>query len=88
MISGLLTVTDDDTVVIITCSATSEKRNTLTVTPHPELRLVAACYALNFRILALRVKDKDSIYINIVKYLTFICGMLLLKSVIAIQLAF
>lgn len=88
MISGLLTVTNDNTVGIITCSATSEKRNTLTVTLHLKLLLVAACCALNFRILALWVKDKDSIYNNNVKYLRFICSMLLLKCVIAIQLAF
>lgn len=49
MISGLLTVTDGNTVGIITCSATSEKRNTLTVTPYLKLLLVEACCVLNFR---------------------------------------
>lgn len=61
MISGPLAVTDDSTVGIITCSATSEERNTLSVTLHMKLVLVEACYVLSFRILALRVKDKDSI---------------------------
>lgn len=88
MISGLLAVTGDNTVGIITCSATSEKRNTLGVTLHLKLLLVAACCALNFRVLALQVKDKDSICNNIVKYLRSICALLLLNSVIAIQLAF
>lgn len=88
MIPGLLTVTDYNFVGIITCSATSEKRNALIVTRHLKLLLVPACCALNFRFLALCVKDNDSIYNNIVKYLRFICGMLLLKCVIAVQLAY
>lgn len=88
MIPGLLMVTDYNIGGIITCSATSEKRNTLIVTLHLKLLLVPACCALNFRILALRVKDNDSIYNNIVKYLRFICGMLQLTGVIAVPLAY
>lgn len=88
MIPGLVMVTDFNIVGIITCSATSEKRNTLIVTLHLKLLLVPACCTLNFRILALCVKDNDSIYNNTVKYLRFICGMLLLKCVIAVQHAY
>lgn len=88
MTPGLQAVTDYNIVGIITCSATSKKRNTLIVTLHLKLLLVPACCALNFSILALCVKDNDTIYNNIVKYLRFICGMLLLKCVIAVQLAY
>lgn len=88
MILGLLMVSDYNIVGIITCSVTSEKRNTLIVTLHLKLLLVPACCGPNFRILAICVKDNDSIYKNIVKYLRFICGMLLLKGVIAVQLAY
>lgn len=87
MIPGILMVRDYNIVGIITCSATSEKRNTLIVTLHLKLLLVPAYCALNFRILALCAKDNDSIYNNIVKYLRFICSMLLLKCVTAVQLA-
>lgn len=46
MTPGLQAVTDYNIVGIITCSATSEKRNTLIVTLHLKLLLVPACCAL------------------------------------------
>lgn len=49
MLSGLQTVTDDNTLGIITCSATSQKKNTLIVTLYLKLLLVEACCVLNFR---------------------------------------